>query len=283
MNTSKEVVSLKLLNISGNSNLTRIMPVKVPNKSLEMLLDSLFQGDTLKSWQITEDKFGSVLVKLKFQGNQQSHASVNTSTPVYYKRKSQSQIIRDRERISVYRRHKEIQHCSSSSQTDGYLSQESGFYQYEERPVDSNSSSEEQIRTNQSNIYNETDSQVGHDQPNITFSMCDDTQIEETFGASGYNVDESSVRAVSNQNHSENIQGKNSESDSVKGCKNAKCFYVDPFLLPDDRVIDDKDLYLCEARYCTIFNVREFTMCSSCWSKGCHQQHRKYIRKYIMT
>lgn len=77
------------------------LPVMVQNKNLETLLDSLFERDTLKTWQIYEDYSGHVIVKLKFCG-QQGHGSV-INTPSFYKRKSASQIQRDNQRAKDYR------------------------------------------------------------------------------------------------------------------------------------------------------------------------------------
>ena len=68
------------------------------------MLDVLFQSNGLQSWQIFEEKSGSIVAKLRFAAN--SHGSVDSITPVSFKKKSASQVQRDFERSKAHKKDK---------------------------------------------------------------------------------------------------------------------------------------------------------------------------------
>ncbi len=80
------------------------MPVIGIPKTLEVLLSTLFDKDELKSWQIFEERSGTVMVKLRFTGSHGGGHAQSTMTgtgnmePSSYKRKSDKQVKRDRQR-----------------------------------------------------------------------------------------------------------------------------------------------------------------------------------------
>ena len=53
------------------------MPVSGQSKMLDILLDTLFRNDTLKSWSIFDEKSGCITVKLRFSGQNGGQKGLN--------------------------------------------------------------------------------------------------------------------------------------------------------------------------------------------------------------
>ncbi len=84
------------------------------NRTLKNMLDMLCEKNGLVTWQIFEEKSGSIVAKLRFAAMADSHASLNTSIPVTYKRKTASNIQRDQLRS---KQHKTKEGIITRSQT----------------------------------------------------------------------------------------------------------------------------------------------------------------------
>ncbi len=81
------------------------MPVSGQSKMLDILLDTLFRNDTLKSWSIFDEKSGCITVKLRFSGQNggQKGLNIDHSGQTTFKRRSDSQTERDRMRAQHYK------------------------------------------------------------------------------------------------------------------------------------------------------------------------------------
>ena len=77
------------------------MPVQDFPKTLKCMLDVIVDVNTLQSWNIFEEKNGQVVVKLRFDSG---HYSPPRKEPVAYKRIAPSQVKRDADSLSTYRR-----------------------------------------------------------------------------------------------------------------------------------------------------------------------------------
>ncbi len=78
------------------------MPVEGYPYSLEIMLEQLNAKGTLCSWQIYEEKQGTVCVRLRYECNGGSQSSVNTKEKISYKRKTKKQMTRDYQRAQRY-------------------------------------------------------------------------------------------------------------------------------------------------------------------------------------
>lgn len=67
-------------------------------------MEQLQAKGELQSWQIFQEKTGSVCVKLRFECNGDKKSDVDISEPVSYKRKSKKQMDRDAKRASKFHR-----------------------------------------------------------------------------------------------------------------------------------------------------------------------------------
>ncbi len=79
------------------------MPVVDLPYSLGILLEQLQSKGTMSSWQIFQEKSGSVCVKLRFDCSA-DQSTMDNSEPVSYKKKSKKQSDRDMRRAQVFNR-----------------------------------------------------------------------------------------------------------------------------------------------------------------------------------
>ena len=73
-------------NFSSATHQTAVYPVMGLPNTLEYLLETLSVKDSVRSWQIYEERNGSVTVKIRFNG--QNGGTDMNSKQVCYKRKS---------------------------------------------------------------------------------------------------------------------------------------------------------------------------------------------------
>ena len=84
--------------ISGYHFPTDTMPVEGLPKTLEILLSSLLQENNMQSWQIFQEKSGSIMLKVRFNVGDVPHEQ-----PLSYRRKSPAQTRRDHARAASHR------------------------------------------------------------------------------------------------------------------------------------------------------------------------------------
>ena len=78
------------------------MPVVGLPYALEIMVQQLQAKGTLSSWQIYEEKSGSVCVKVRFDCHDSNQSTMENTLPVTYKRKNEKQIHRDKKRAEIY-------------------------------------------------------------------------------------------------------------------------------------------------------------------------------------
>lgn len=78
------------------------MPVTGFPFNLEIMMEQLHAKGTLLSWQIFEEKSGSVCVKLRYECHDGNQSSEHCVKPISYKKKSQKQIERDSKRAEKF-------------------------------------------------------------------------------------------------------------------------------------------------------------------------------------
>ena len=78
------------------------MPVEGYPYSLEIMLEQLNAKGTLSSWQIYEEKQGTVCVRLRYECNGGGQSGVDTKEKISYKRKTKKQMERDYQRAQKH-------------------------------------------------------------------------------------------------------------------------------------------------------------------------------------
>ncbi len=163
------------------------MPVTGYPYSLEIILEQLNAKGTLSSWQIFEEKSGSVCVRLRYDCNGDSQSTMDRSK-ITYKRKTQKQSDRDYQRAQRY--NTEGMKTRSKTRTESNV----------EMPrCDFNNLHSETIDLDMSNICDtpvqvEHNTSVNHDSPvmslivdpdsslpniDINKPMCDDQETDQ--------------------------------------------------------------------------------------------------------
>ena len=93
---------------------------------LDNLLNILFDKDTLQSWNIYQERSGSVTVKLRFKGESGSQTGLNIGQAgqVSFKRKTTQQTLRDKIRAEKHQNDKQGVTTRSKSKKQSVESEE---------------------------------------------------------------------------------------------------------------------------------------------------------------
>ena len=265
------------------------MPVQGCCKSLEIQLDALFANDSLKSWQIYEEKNGCVTVKLRFNGHHigQNGLNIATGGEVKYRRKSEQQVVRDRKRAEsfknshgvVTRSRSRVSECPSAEKPRNCNS----FHSTPVLPTDLLDVTQQCSDLNplapdfNLNDPNSPDNVLvspgSHASPEPPIN---NTTVDPEHHKSPITVDckqslemnDTTISACDIKSASESNSDSDCEDDVLPdGCYNSLCAYG------GGGNGNYMDIYRCTK--CKVFYV-----CSKCKREGGHQKHSRYIEMY---
>ncbi len=101
------------------------MPVSGLSNSLEALLNTLLENQSMQGWSIYEEHNGSVTVKLRFCAMAAGHTGVQST--VTYNKKSDKLAMRDRDRALAYTERQKWNTKSNHTSCDGTIEQPRGL------------------------------------------------------------------------------------------------------------------------------------------------------------
>ena len=265
-----------------------ILPTMEGHDTLNMLMNSLFANNELRNWSIFEEKNGAIVVKLRFE-NSVTNSENNSRNHVSFKRKSESQMQRDRNRAARRRntymasatsvqdgsstelpRHSERNSISDTTPLDFspvQLSLSATSFTPDTRSVKRDS--EQQIQGLSTKLNSSFVSMSSLDINSLTceeVSSAIETHSDNEFA----NVD--SDAAVSFPPVPDEISRAGYYNDSVDSykCLDEACSY------------GPKDLVgVCFVNISICHKCKNVYICDECLSKGRHQRHSPFIKPSI--
>ena len=252
------------------------------HKTLRMLLDSLFTNNDVKNWTIFEEKSGNVIMKIRFtnrtEHEQASDNIAHRPIPVSYKKKSEKQMSRDRDRMAQHQRPEPVMTRSRASDSMETVELPRNEENYRS---DTGSLEFSPVLDIAASCSVPLSSPLNHDRTNsMSLANCSHSGSDESRSS---DVTVSSIEPITlmdfGNTPSPHIAKEPPNTDKtvpkLKKCSHSKCEYFDSSFDSSSYRDPDIDIYSCDK--CQRFSGCPTFVCKSCLDIGSHKGHLRWL------
>ena len=254
------------------------MPVLGLPYALEIMMQQLQAKGTLSSWQIYEEKSGSVCVKVRFDCHDSNQSTMENTLPVTYKRKNEKQIHRDKKRAEIYSQ-KGMTTRSQTRMSD--VEQPRGSLDYLDGETHDLNISDIATPCSATPVQVETRSPLVHDSPQQTLP---NMHMGNPETSPLMDVNKPETTTTINKQSADHDHGNDSDTSSSTDQGNDSIHNVERPLPKDE----DNSCSLCGIspgmcwRRCThTDHTSPFNICNICYHDGnSHSEHEDQLNMY---
>ena len=238
------------------------------HKTLKMLMDSLFTNNDVKNWTIFEEKSGNVIMKIRFtnrtEHEQASDNIAHRPIPVSYKKKSEKQMSRDRDRMAQHQRPEPVMTRSRASDSMETVELPRNEENYRS---DTGSLEFSPVLDIAASCSVPLSSPLDHDRTN-SMSLADSSHGSD---------DSRSHDGTASVTEPEKPKADKTVPN-IEQCPHSKCTYFDGSFdtIPISHRDPDIEIYSCDK--CQRFTGFPTFVCKSCLDLGSHKGHLDWLR-----